>query len=241
MMKSVYQTTEAWARQRPLNLRSFDEIGSTNDEAKAEAHSLDESPKLYLAAHQVRGRGRGGNVWLDTGAGESLLSSWSFHLPQPAQAITGPRVGEALFNSLSAAWPALEWSVKPPNDIYLGEHKVAGLLIETVSQGSTHRLIVGLGLNVLNHPRAISIATHLAGSSGETTVNEDEWYHFLDMLFAQLKAALNDVILPNLSSEVRSKLVKALNAFPLKKNPYLDVSPSGDLITKSGTVPWTAQ
>lgn len=236
-MKSVFQTTELWAQQRNLDLQSYDEIGSTNDEAKNEASDLEEEPKLYLADHQTGGRGRGKNTWLDTGAGESLLASFSFHLDQPPQSITGPRIGEALIRAVHSVWPTLPWSLKAPNDLYLGDHKMAGLLVETVSQGASHRLIIGLGMNVLNHPRAIPTATHFAKSG----VTDSEWYQFLDVLFGQFKSSLEDIVLPHLKNETRSHLLTALNAFPLKKEPYLEVTPVGDLVTRSGTISWMSQ
>ncbi len=240
-LKSVFDTTVAWAEQRQIALATFDEIGSTNDEAKTEAAVLGDDAKLYLAAHQTHGRGRGKNTWLDTGAGESLLSSWSFHIRQPPQAITGPLIGKALFRSVETVWASLDWSIKPPNDLYLGDHKMAGLLVESVSQGDEHRLVIGLGMNILNHPRAITNATHFTGSGGDANVAEGEWYQFLDVLFGQFRIALADVVLPHLSLDTRSTLLKALNAFPLKKEPYLEVSPNGDLSTKSGSVPWMVQ
>jgi BirA family biotin operon repressor/biotin-[acetyl-CoA-carboxylase] ligase len=236
-MKSVYQATEQWAQQRNLIVQAFDEIGSTNDEAKAEASDLDENPKLYLAAHQTHGRGRGKNTWLDTGAGENLLSSWSFHLDQPPQSITGPRIGDALYRASETIWPTLPWSLKAPNDLYLADHKLAGLLVETVSQGASHRLIIGLGMNVLNHPRAILNATHFANAG----VSDSEWYQFLDVLYGQFKTALEDIVLPHLKIETRSHLLKALNAFPLKKESFIEVTAAGDLVTKNGTVSWMTQ
>jgi len=236
-MKSVYQTTELWAKQRQLLVQMFEEIGSTNDEAKTEASDLREESKLYLASHQTHGRGRGKNTWLDTGAGENLLSSWSFHLKQPPQSITGPRIGEALFRAVHSVWPTLPWSLKAPNDLYLASNKMAGLLVETVSQGGSHRLVIGLGMNVLNHPRAISNATHFSSSC----VNDSEWYQFLDVLYGQFKSSLEEIILPYLKNEIRSNLLTALNAFPVKKEPFLDVTALGDLVTKSGTVSWMSQ
>src|SRR5262249_28071101 len=161
--------------QRQVNVEAHDETPSTNDQSKEEASSIGPEPKLYLAAHQTHGRGRGKNTWSDTGAGESLLSSWSFQLAGPAQAITGPPLGDALYRSACAIWPSLEWSLKAPNDLYLGPSKVAGLLVEAVSQGDSHRLIVGLGMNVLNHPRAIANSTHLGLSFGESGLAEGEW------------------------------------------------------------------
>jgi BirA family biotin operon repressor/biotin-[acetyl-CoA-carboxylase] ligase len=240
-VKSIFEATQSWAAQRDLAMSAYHEIGSTNDEAKLGASDLGDEPKLYLAGHQTKGRGRGTNSWLDTGAGESLLSSWSFHLPSAPQAITGPRIGDALYRSAEAVWPTFDLSLKAPNDLYLGNRKIAGLLIETVSQGSFHRLIIGLGMNMLNHPRAIAHATHFISQSVDHGLGEDEWYQFLDVLLGQFKIALHDVMLPALSTEVRTSLLKALNAWPLKQESFINLSPQGDLVTKSGTIPWTSQ
>ena len=92
---------------------------------------------LFLAAHQTNGRGRGANHWLDTGAGESLLSTWSLSVSSPPQAITGPRIGLALFAAATHAWPSLKFGLKAPNDLYLDGQKVAGLLVETVTGSCT--------------------------------------------------------------------------------------------------------
>lgn len=238
-MKSIYQATQDWAEQRGLSVTAYDEIGSTNEEAGNDAADLGEEPQLYIAAHQTHGRGRGKNTWLDTGAGESLLSSWSFHLNQPAQSVTGPLIGEALYRTVHTVWPSQEWSLKPPNDLYLGAKKVAGLLVETISQGPAHRLILGLGINVLNHPRTISNATHF--SAADLNPAEGEWYRFLDVLLNRFNSALGDVIAPSLSPDVRASLLRAINANPLKKEPFTEVGANGDLVTRSGKIPWTNQ
>lgn len=240
-LKSVFDATKSWASQRQIEFESFEEIGSTNDEAKQNAF-IDQDPlKLYLAAHQTKGRGRGNNTWLDTGSGDNLLSSWSFALEHAPQAIAGPRFGEALYRSSVAIWPALEWSIKAPNDLYLGSQKMAGLLIESVSKGEAHRIIVGLGMNILNHPRSIPTATHFSAQAAGETIGEDEWYQFLDVLLGQFRSGLDDIQLPHLTREVRDNLLKALNAFPSKKETYLDVQSNGDLVTKSGKIPWMNQ
>ena len=43
----------------------------------------------------------------------------------------------------------------------IGSKKVAGLLLESQSQGASHRLIVGIGFNVASHPEQIPESTHL--------------------------------------------------------------------------------
>jgi BirA family biotin operon repressor/biotin-[acetyl-CoA-carboxylase] ligase len=236
-LTSAFDSTLNWIRQRDLNVEASFETGSTNENAKKNAMNEDVAFKLYLASHQTAGRGRGANLWFDTGAGESLLSTWSFELPGAPQAITGPRVGLAVFRAARAAWPSLPWSLKAPNDLFLNGVKVAGLLVETVSSGGKFRMLVGLGLNVLNHPRKFE-ATHLSAalSSGP---EEDEWFKFLDQLKSQLETAAAESQSSVLTATAAQELMQALNANPAKPLTVQSVSPQGDLLHSKGQVRWT--
>jgi BirA family biotin operon repressor/biotin-[acetyl-CoA-carboxylase] ligase len=193
---------------------------------------------LYVASHQTAGRGRATNTWLDTGAGESLLSTWSFQCKRPPQAITGPRVGLALFQACRKIWTQLNWSLKAPNDLYLDGVKVAGLLIETLTNGRDHRMLIGLGLNVVNHPRRFSNATHLGHALGHAP-SESDWFRFLDELKAQFNEAVQDSARPELTATVRHELTQALNANPARAYAVEDISPSGDILYQGGRIPWT--
>ncbi len=235
---SVADATATWAMQRRLALVSDASTGSTNDDAKAAALNEDSELVVYVAAHQSKGRGRGANHWLDTGAGESLLSTWSFRAPSPPQAITGPRVGLALYRAAHKIWPSLAWSLKAPNDLFLNGLKVAGLLVESVTGGSEHRLLIGLGLNVINHPRAFSEATHLAEALG-VRPQEGEWFRFLDELRSQFKMALLEIVKPTLSEAARTELAAALNANPKRPFEVQRISPEGDLLFHAGKISWT--
>ena len=237
-MESAIESTANWALQRKLALISEVQTGSTNDDAKRNAFQERSDLALYLASHQTAGRGRGQNTWLDTGSGDALLSTWSFHAPNPPQAITGPRVRLAVFRAASKTWPLLPWAIKAPNDLFLGGLKVAGLLIETVSNGSKHRLIIGLGFNVLNHPRKFSTATHLSEALNDRP-KESEWFRFLDELKTQLEQARIECANPELSESCREELVSALNANPNRAFVVKEISPAGDLIHAQGKVRWT--
>lgn len=237
-LHSTADSTATWALQRQLALVSDASTGSTNDDAKSAALSEDSDFILYLAAHQSAGRGRGANHWLDTGAGESLLSTWSLRMSAPPQAITGPRIGLALFTTASKTWPQLSWSLKAPNDLFLNGLKVAGLLVETVSNGREHRLLVGLGFNVLNHPRKFSEATHLAHALNSRP-QEGDWFKFLDELNMQLKTAALEIIKPTLSETARKGLIHALNANPNRPFEVSEISPEGDLHFATGKIRWT--
>lgn len=236
-MTSVTDSAADWAAQRQITLQIDAQTGSTNDNAKAGALSEVADITIYLASHQTAGRGRGGNSWLDTGAGESLLMTWSIRLPSPAQAITAPRLGLCVYKAVRHSWPSLAWSLKAPNDLLLDGRKVAGLLVESVTGGDRHRLLIGFGFNILNHPRRFGEATHLTAATGG--LEEGDWFRFLDEWHAQIKTALDEITKPELSETVRQDLVQALNAHPGKAYTIQRISPAGDIIHSAGQIRWT--
>jgi BirA family transcriptional regulator, biotin operon repressor / biotin---[acetyl-CoA-carboxylase] ligase len=124
---------------------AFVEVGSTQDEAAAQARSGAPAGTLVLASRQASGRGRLGRSWHspDGGLYASLVlrpggepGCW------PALAV---RAGTAAASALSAAGVA-GVRVKWPNDLLVGGRKVAGILAEAwPAEGFA---VLGLGLNV---------------------------------------------------------------------------------------------
>jgi BirA family biotin operon repressor/biotin-[acetyl-CoA-carboxylase] ligase len=238
-MNSTADVTVQWAEARQMPVHFTVETGSTSDDAKSEALQTDREWHLYVTSHQTKGRGRGSNQWKDTGPGDALLCTWSCRMVAAPQAITAPRIGLSVFLAASKTWPSLNWSLKAPNDLYLSGKKVGGLLVESVTSGDNHRLLVGFGLNVNNHPRALDAATHLGADLGHSP-DEAEWFQFLDELKAQLGHAVSDIIKPKLSAQVCSDLRNALNANAARPFTVTSISPEGDLLLDSGGVKrWT--
>lgn len=130
-----------------------DEVDSTNTLALALAQQQELSaPLLVLSAAQTGGRGRGENRWwssrgaltfslaLDGPAHGLPVSSW----PQ-ASLVTGLAVCQALRKRVAPADVRVKW----PNDVYLEQRKVAGILIETIAS-RPGIIVVGVGVNVNN-------------------------------------------------------------------------------------------
>ncbi len=236
-MQSIVEITSKWSSERGLSTRFDPETGSTNDNAKHAASRESAPLVLYITGHQTKGRGRNANHWLDTGAGESLLSTWSMAVTSAPQAITAPRFGLAVFNTVTSVWPSLAWSLKAPNDLILDGKKCGGLLVETISDGNTHRLLIGFGFNIHNHPRKFGDATHLS-SALDQTLTEGEWFQFLDLLRDEFKKAADECMQPHLSATACKELAQALNAHPGRKFAVQKITPQGDLIHEGGTVSW---
>lgn len=236
-IKSVVEASRDWAGQRGIPVECQSVTESTNDDAKRAASRETRELVLHLAEHQSAGKGRNRNTWIDTGTGECFLSSWSLAVPTAPQAISGPRVGLALFSAMARAWPSVAWSLKAPNDLCVDGKKVGGILLESVSSGPRHRFIVGIGLNVLNHPRGLANVSHVAQALARAPDSGD-WFRFLDALLAQLNAATADCLLPELTVAARQELKSALNANSNRTFEVLDVLGTGDLRHAGGTVIW---
>ena len=122
------------------------EVDSTNSELMRRARAGQTEPILLVAERQTAGRGRLGRDWQsDTQAGVSTLT-FSLGLPlRPADwSGLSLAVGLAVVQSLH---PALQ--LKWPNDVWLQDRKLAGILIETTSVGDQRFAVIGIGINIL--------------------------------------------------------------------------------------------
>lgn len=135
----------------PLDeIRYFDSISSTNDEALAWAASDAKDLSLVVADEQTAGRGRLDRKWF-TPPGTALAFSLILHPTADEKPHLSRMVGLA---ALSVADPLLARGLSPrikwPNDILLNERKVAGVLIESVWSGDkVDCVVIGIGINIL--------------------------------------------------------------------------------------------
>lgn len=104
------------------------------------------SGTLVLAEEQTAGRGREGRRWYSPPG----VGIWLGYLSRPvsgaASGVLALRVGLALAASLRDL--GIEAALKWPNDIYLRDRKVAGVLCEARSAGGAGWVAVGVGINV---------------------------------------------------------------------------------------------
>ncbi len=139
-------------RPPPLyRLVSLDAVDSTNDEAKRLAEDgAAEEWTLVWARAQTAGRGRHGRSW-ESPEGNLYCSLLLKPACPPGQAAEiGFVAGLAVYDAIgSLVPPGLEAWCKWPNDILLGDAKVAGVLLESQAPGW---LVLGTGINVARYP-----------------------------------------------------------------------------------------
>lgn len=158
-MAYIYQNTVG------TQLFEFDELPSTNDKIR-ELHDskMAGHGAVLKTLFQTKGRGQSGNLW-ESEKGKNLLISV---LLEPAtcsadeQVYINLVVGLALYDFVNRYFPA-RTKIKWPNDIYVDDSKIAGILIENSLQGSViKQSIIGIGLNInqknFSVPKAISMS-----------------------------------------------------------------------------------
>ncbi len=126
-----------------------EETTSTNDLAWQMAQEDRAAGLVVFAEQQTAGRGRRGNDW------ESAphLGLWFSILLRPALApADSARLTTWAAQSIAGAIEkeiGVTPRIKEPNDIYIGQRKVAGVLVEMrVEKNGRYAAIVGIGVNV---------------------------------------------------------------------------------------------
>ena len=132
----------------PISVTVFDEIDSTNTEARRRFLSGVAAPALFVANGQTAGRGRQGkSFYSPEGCGLYL----SLLLPAecamgvvPVTTLAAVGVSRAI-----ARVAGISCGIKWVNDLYFQGKKVAGLLAEMLaSPDGTRAVVMGVGINV---------------------------------------------------------------------------------------------
>ena len=135
-----------------MKILRFDELKSTSVylyDKISEKHDI--SDTVVVAAHQTEGRGMDKNRW-ESEAGKNLLFSIALNvnfLEASNQFKISQAVSVAIVETLSQFIDNQKLSIKWPNDIYFGDKKLAGMLIQNTVEGRMMGVsIIGIGLNV---------------------------------------------------------------------------------------------
>jgi len=130
---------------------------STNDVVSELAKDDRAEGLVVFAEHQTAGRGQRGNTW-ESAAGKglcfSILLTPEIELQDSARLTTW--AAQTVASTIHATFN-LATTVKLPNDIYVGNRKIAGVLVEMRARpGAPHIAVLGIGLNVNQNPNDFS-------------------------------------------------------------------------------------
>ena len=180
-------STNRWLRNNPSLFRNnpslFDNKGGLLEE------DAQKTCLVVVAAYQTAGKGCGSNSW-ESERGKNLTFSMLIH-PEDIPANEQFRITEVTSVAMCEMlerYGCKEVSIKWPNDIYVGNRKICGMLIENRLQGSTIKdSIIGIGLNV-NQREFLSDAPNPV-SLCQLTGKETDLDELLDLFLKAFDAA----------------------------------------------------
>lgn len=139
-----YSTITDLIQQR-VDCVFFDSIESTNDYLIAQP--FQEVIQLCIAREQTQGKGQHGRVWCSQKDGSVLFSiRQNFDVSCDLSGLSLV-VALAIVKSLEEACTIERLSIKWPNDIYFGDKKLSGILLENQLHGDKQSVVIGVGVN----------------------------------------------------------------------------------------------
>jgi BirA family transcriptional regulator, biotin operon repressor / biotin---[acetyl-CoA-carboxylase] ligase len=168
---------------------------STNARARELALAGAPHGTIVTASEQSAGRGRQGRTW-SAPPGRALLLSVIVRGLERSDALLPLAVPVAVAEA-AEAFAGIRCGIKWPNDVWLGDRKLAGILLEGRPQ--ERWAVIGIGLNVGTRLEELPVelrdsATSLAVASGSDPSVEAVLDAVLERLNSRLTAAPNAVV-----------------------------------------------
>ena len=215
----------------------IDETTSTNDDARNPSYLHGD---VVWAEFQTAGRGQRGHRW-SSDAGLNLMFSavlCPVSLPVSEQFLLSEAVALALVDMFDSYGIAAR--IKWTNDIYVGDRKITGVLIEqNVSGGCISRSVVGIGINVNQTefdpslPNPVSMAL-IAGRAFDRREVLERYVELLERRYAQITSAPDA-----LQEAYRARMYRLHEPSPYRlpsgecfTGEILGVRPSGALVVR---------
>ncbi len=189
--------------QNTVDLKSIDSTNSYASELLRQ-NTPPEGTLIYTF-NQQNGRGQRGNTW-DSEPNKNAALSYILYptfLAADKQFILNKiaclAVADLMAELLKETQQSKQINIKWPNDIYVGNKKIAGILIEnTLRDNTIKNTIIGIGINVnqdsfSNNINATSLAllTHTNHDLMDCTERLSE---FMEVRYLQLKANKSELI-----------------------------------------------
>jgi len=146
-----------------FDVRHYDSIGSTNDEALRLARGGAAHGTVVHADEQIAGRGRLARRWQSPPGNLYVSIVLRLNLPAARCAEIGFVAALAVADAVETLLPnQLRTTLKWPNDVLLRGGKISGILLENIDDA----LIVGIGINVLRAPGDVAYKVTTIVDSG---------------------------------------------------------------------------
>ena len=152
-----------------FNIYNYNKIPSTNDKAIQLIKKKNMKQGLVFSKIQTSGRGTRGKKWISKSG--NFFGSVFFQLKKNTpkfyefSVITPVLITKKIKEITDCKNIYIKW----PNDIYINNQKVCGILQEVIQNGNNQKyLIIGIGINLVSHPTIRS--QNISDIKKETTV-----------------------------------------------------------------------
>lgn len=136
-----------------LDITVLESIDSTNSWCLQQSKAGKSLPFACFAEQQTQGRGRRGKTWfMSPGSNIAMTVTWPFDAAYQQLILLPLSIALAIVETLES-FGLRDVQIKWPNDVYVGDKKIAGILIETLPVKSASKknteiaVAVGIGLN----------------------------------------------------------------------------------------------
>ena len=142
-------------------LLELQEVDSTNEEARRRAAAGERGPLWIIAERQTQGRGRRGRVWISLPGNLAATLLLRPNRPAAECAQLSFVAALALSDILTRYIPGADIGIKWPNDVFVEERKISGILLESESGPGADAawLAVGIGVNLASFPDELHYPT----------------------------------------------------------------------------------
>ena len=196
---------------RTKNRQHFEEIDSTHDYLCSVLSKTNPPQGFCITSDfQSGGRGQIGRTW-HSSSGKNLLLSMVYY---PRDMVVLRQFDLTIWVTTSLLdvldkYQLQHLSVKWPNDIYVGEKKIAGILIQNTLRGDKiTNCVVSIGLNVneVDFPATLPNPTSVKSETGNKTdvetllteIRDTLDDHFEKVLFSSRKAEYREIFITKL-------------------------------------------
>lgn len=183
-----------------------------------------EGEYFVYAGYQTAGRGQTGNSW-ESEADKNLLCSILLP-PDKDLYFLNIAVGVAILRVIGE-----DFTIKWPNDIYYGDKKVAGILVENAILGNEVKYsIAGIGLNV-NQTTFVSDAPNPI-SLKQITGKEYDIDALMQQVYAKVQETLNEEVWEEYKNHLyrRDGFWKYEDQNGIFEARIIDVLPTGEIV-----------
>ena len=187
----------------------FAEINSTNVylyDKISENHDI--SDMVVVADHQTAGRGMDKNRW-ESEKGKNLLFSIALNvnfLEAENQFKISQAVSVAIVETLQNIIDTDKFFIKWPNDIYFGDKKLAGMLVQNTIEGKmmgTSIIGIGLNINQMEFSKDIPNPVSLKQIAGK----DFDLENLLNLLTTNIKASVESLRFEKNQNEINKKYI----------------------------------